>query len=144
MAKYFTFQEMIASDTAKQKHINNVPVQPETIDNIIYLMDNLDALREAWAAPIRVSSGYRCEKLNKAVGGVSDSQHVKGEAADIIPANGDLDKFKAFCREHFKHYDFDQCINEPGWIHISFSKNKQNRKQFLITKDKKTYSYWKQ
>jgi uncharacterized protein YcbK (DUF882 family) len=43
----------------------------------------LDPLREKYGKPIIVNSGYRCPKLNKCVGGVSTSQHVKGQAADI-------------------------------------------------------------
>ena len=54
--------------------------------NIKALVDNvLDPLREAYGKPINVNSGFRCEKHNKEVGGVPNSQHVKGEAADIRP-----------------------------------------------------------
>jgi uncharacterized protein YcbK (DUF882 family) len=81
--KYFTIDELIASNVAKNNNINNIPNQQEK-NNLIALVDNiLDPLREAYGKPIIVTSGYRCEKLNNLVKGSKTSQHRLGQAADI-------------------------------------------------------------
>ena len=81
--KYFSIQELTKSATAVRKGIKNDP-SIQVCKALTALIENvLDPLREAYGKPIIVTSGYRCEKLNKAVGGAASSQHVKGEAADI-------------------------------------------------------------
>ena len=81
--KYFTLKEMTKSDTAIRRRISNVPNEQEK-QNIYQLVEKiLDPLREAYGKPIIVSSGFRCEKLNTAVGGSKTSQHKTGQAADI-------------------------------------------------------------
>ena len=81
--KYFTIKELIKSTTATAKKIDNIPTK-EVEDNLTKLVDKvLDPLREAYGKPIKVNSGYRCPKLNRAVGGSATSQHVLGQAADI-------------------------------------------------------------
>jgi uncharacterized protein YcbK (DUF882 family) len=83
MGKYFTLRELIKSDTAIRCGIANNPTKEE-IANINNLIDNiLDPLREAYGKPIIVTSGYRCERLNKLVKGSKTSQHRFGQAADI-------------------------------------------------------------
>ena len=121
---HFTLEEMYASDTAKRLGINNKPSVREMV-NLVYLAAYvLEPLRKAMGEPIKISSGYRCEKLNKAVGGVYNSQHLKGQAADI-DIQGDM----AFGRKIFEyirdHLPFDQLIwehNKGGtyWVHVSF------------------------
>ena len=81
--KYFTISEMLKSDTALKMRIWNGATK-EHEDNMRALIENvLDPLRERYGHPIYVSSGYRCPKLNKAVNGAINSQHMRGEAADI-------------------------------------------------------------
>ena len=81
--KYFTIEELTRSTTAQLRNIDNTP-SPQVISNLTALVDNiLDPLREAWGKPIRVNSGYRCPKLNSAVGGSATSEHRYGMAADI-------------------------------------------------------------
>lgn len=132
--KYFTISEMCASNTAKARGIDNTPTT-EVEENLEALIDNvLDPLREAWGEPIIVNSGYRCEKLNTAVGGSKTSQHRYGQASDIVPKN----KTKARVKELFQLIQklglpFDQLINESdySWVHISYKKDGNNRKQIL-------------
>ena len=84
MAKYFTLGEMCKSDTALAKNIENTPTDQATIGRINLLMEEcLDKVRELWGKPIGVNSGYRSPELNRSVGGAKNSQHTKGEAADI-------------------------------------------------------------
>lgn len=61
------------------------------VDNLNRLADYLDGIREKYGKPIFISSGYRCPLLNQAVGGVANSQHLKGLAADLICA--DMENF---------------------------------------------------
>ena len=81
--KYFTINELIRSDTALQRGIDNTPPPPIKIKLSNLINNLLDPIREAWGGPITVNSGYRCPVLNRTVGGVPTSQHQKGEAADI-------------------------------------------------------------
>lgn len=129
--KYFTVSELIRSDTAQQKGIDNTP-PPAIKVKLTSLINNLlDPIREAWGGPITVNSGYRCPVLNKAVGGASTSQHQKGEAADITVGSPELNQqlFDLIAKSDF---DFDQLIDEShySWIHISFAAGK-NRHQIL-------------
>ena len=118
--KHFTIKELIRSETAKLMGINNTP-PANAIIALHDLVDNvLDPLREAWGAPIRVTSGYRCPELNKLVGGTSTSQHQRGEAADITIGNPARNRRLLAL---IKRLDLpvDQCIDEKGcrWIHVS-------------------------
>lgn len=123
--KYFTFLEMIKSSTADKNNIDNNPTNPEIIDNINYTMERLDEIREKYGKPIIITSGYRCQELNKKVGGKSNSFHLKGLAADLKYSV----ELWSFLVQHTK---FDQLIMETSkytkWIHISFSKeNERNQ-----------------
>ena len=130
--KYFTFDELIHSDTADRLGIDNTPTS-EAVSNINDLVINvLDRLRSEWGRPIIVTSGYRCKELNAAVGGTHYSQHLKGQAADIV--SDDFEAFRRFVRHWCKDNEFDQCIFEHGggreWIHISYVEGR-NRRQVL-------------
>lgn len=119
--KYFTIEELTRSTTAQLRDIDNTPSQ-QVIENLTALVDNvLDPLRAAWGKPIHVNSGYRCPALNKAVGGVPASQHMKGEAADITAGNRTSNR-KLYSLLRNLDLPVDQAINEHDfqWIHISY------------------------
>lgn len=130
MMKYFTLQEMSRSYMANELGIDNrIPEEYEA--NVIALIQNvLDPIREAWGAPITVSSGYRCPELNKAVGGSKTSQHMLGMAADL-DIGMCVDNRKLFQFIQTLDIDFDQLIDERKyrWIHISYNPNGKNRRQ---------------
>lgn len=132
--KYFTINELIRSDTALQRGIDNTPPPPIKIKLSNLINNLLDPIREAWGGPITVNSGYRCPVLNKAVGGVPTSQHQKGEAADITVGSPELNRqlFDLIAKGDF---DFDQLIDESNysWVHISYSAGK-NRHAILHLK----------
>ena len=86
----------------------------------------LDPVRERLGMPIVVNSGYRCEKHNKDVGGVRNSQHLRGEAADIHCE--DNERLKQLIIENGK---FDQLITYPTFLHVSYKRTGGNRHQRL-------------
>ena len=137
--KYFSLEELIESDTARKKGIDNTPGQKE-IEHLDELMDFLDPLREAWGSSIKVNSGYRCERLNKAVGGSSTSAHLSGWAADLWPGNNHFEAFKYFVISYLQDKKYDQCIIEKSgrsqWIHLGLRnmQGKQRKMCFSITK----------
>ena len=107
-------------------------VSSEIKENMYALVNNiLDPLREKTGIII-VSSGYRSESHNKQIGGAKNSQHVKGEAVDIVFKNYDINKAFEYLK---KNFTFDQLIFEDRggvkWLHISYSMVK-NRKQVLL------------
>lgn len=121
--KYFSLAELIRSATAERLHIDNTPTF-EVVEHLSDLsLHLLDPLRAAYGKPITVSSGYRCEQLNKAVGGVPSSAHQRGDAADLQAA--DMPGFKKFVREWLRATSakFDQCLLESSgkaeWVHLS-------------------------
>ena len=139
--KYFSIKELCYSDTALKYKISNTATK-EIEYNLTKLVDAvLDPLRELYGKAIHVSSGYRCEALNKKVGGSSTSQHKYGQAADLQVLNKDGSVNTSETR---KLYDlavknklpFDQIILEKGtmqnpiWVHISYDE-KRGRRQKL-------------
>ena len=123
MANYFELKEFLVSDTAKALGIDNTP-SFEVVTNLKNLCDEvLNPLRAAWGSGIKVTSGYRCPKLNKAVGGVSQSVHQVGLAADLVPSNGKINEFLTFATDWIsKNCEFDQVIKEKQgqrkWLHV--------------------------
>ena len=148
MAKYFTLDELTYSATAVKKGIDNTPTE-DAKNNLIELMEVLDGIREGWtekckennwgSASIVVNSGYRCNALNKAVGGSQTSAHVLGTAADIEPKNGRNKEFYDYCKEYLRDKPFDQLINEkprcdiPSWIHFGLKNSKGQQRGQIFT-----------
>ena len=136
---YFTIDELCASDTAKKYGIDNTP-NPTIITRLQRLINFLNPIREAWGSAIKVTSGYRCEKLNCLVGGSKTSSHTIGYGVDLIPLNGKMSEFKKFIVDYMKNKMFDQCIIEKSgkteWVHIGLYnlKGQQRRMIFNIIK----------
>lgn len=129
MGKYFTIAELCNSDTADIRGIiNRIP--KDLLPNVQGLINNvLDPLREWYGKPIYVNSGYRCPELNKAVGGVENSFHVSGCAADIDARNYEENK-KLF--DYIKNnLPFTEVGWEGGgrWIHIALVPGRENEKE---------------
>lgn len=126
--KHFTINELCRSTVAINNGIDNTPGD-DVKKRLTSLVDNvLDPLRDWYGKPIKVNSGYRCPELNEAVGGVSTSQHVKGEAADIDTGNiSENKKLFDYIKYNLPH---DQLIWESGgkWVHVSY-KDSYNRYQ---------------
>ncbi len=130
--EHFTFTEFERSDTATRHAIDNT--LPDNLrGNVAALVDNvLDPLRKAWGKPLTVTSGYRCPRLNKAVGGKPTSQYLRGEAADITTGSP-TDNRRLFQLALDLKLPFDQLIDESGfsWLHVSHCADGRNRRQVL-------------
>ena len=135
ISKNFTLEEFTASTTAKAKGITNVPSTQQMANLCALVHHVLQPLRDAMGHEVKIGSGYRCPRLNQAVGGVSDSQHPNGEAADLC-IDGDKTKGRKWFTWIQTHCDFDQLIwehNAKGtyWVHVSYRSDGKNRKQVI-------------
>ena len=116
----FTLEELVASDTAARLGINNTP-PPQVVAELQQTAALLEQIRTLLGGlPVRVSSGYRCLALNRALRSADTSAHVLGQAADfVVPGFGSP---LAICRTLAPHQpalQFDQLIHEFGsWVHI--------------------------
>jgi zinc D-Ala-D-Ala carboxypeptidase len=147
LTENLTLLEATKSNTATRLGIDNTP-PPAIVERMIETAEKIfQPLRDA-LGPIRVSSFYRSPDLNRAIGGSKTSQHCKGEAIDM---QGILASNKMLFNSACDLEDFDQIIwefgtlEEPDWVHVSYSKT-HNRKQILrATKIGKRTAYvpWK-
>lgn len=145
----FSIAELVQSSTAEQLKINNNPpsIVKVHLTETITLLENI---RAEWGKyceahklgnpAIRISSGYRSAELNKAVGGVKNSAHVEGYAADLQPVNDKQDEFEKFFATEFSHmgYAYDQIIIEKSktarWVHVGYKRadGKQRKQCFTL------------
>lgn len=137
--KNFSYDELIASATAKRLGLDNTPT-PEEKEKLRQLTEDiLQPIRDAWKSPIVVTSGYRSEEVNKAVGGVKTSQHRLGEAADIKVGGKERNRklfnfiYKLISKGDIK---VGQLIDEYSysWIHISLPRKGKENNQILHIK----------
>ena len=166
ISKNFTLAELTKSNTATRLGISNTPDKEGIHKLRLLATELLQPLRNAVGA-LRVTSGYRSESLNKAIGGsfkldedgnyVALSQHCKCEAVDLqFVKRGKMDNMKIFDAIINHALEFDQCILEfggatadkdsdnPDWIHLSW-KIKGNRRQILVAyKDENNKTKYRQ
>lgn len=135
ISTYVSYAEAIKSQTAERKGIVNTPTT-EALENMKHVAKNVfDKVRRHLGVPLIVSSFFRSPELNKAIGGSSTSQHMKGEAIDI-----DHPKLNKKIFDYIrKNLVFDQLINEfpdengvPSWVHVSLKREGENRGEVLI------------
>lgn len=134
ISKNFSYREFEESETAKARGITNVISSFEIRDAIRELTNTvLQPLRDAWGQPLHVNSGYRCPKLNAAVGGAATSQHTKGEAADIKAEH----PVKLAQLAYDLGLPYDQMIIYPTFVHFSHKLHGEQRRQVLYNKSYK-------
>lgn len=123
----FKLSELIHSDTAIKHNINNMP-DINSLDNMLSLIVCcLQPIREKLNKPMIITSGYRNSEVNKLTGGVSNSQHLFGQAVDFVVNGMTIAQIVDFIRT--SGVEFDQLINEyDRWVHISYVKGKNRRK----------------
>ena len=139
LSKNFSLSEFTRSDTAQRLGIDNTLVSTEQLLNLAYLCHMvLQPLRDCFG-PIRITSGLRCPKLNKAVGGVENSQHLKGEAADIyLPTKEMGVQYLKFLQTlpAVDQLIWEQSASGTTWIHVSSRRLGNNRRQEIATQQK--------
>ena len=137
--KNFSYDELIASSTAKRLGLDNTPSEEEK-ERLRQLAEEiLQPIRDAWKSPIIVNSAYRSEEVNKAVGGVKNSQHRLGEAADITIGGKERNRklfnfiYKLINQGKIK---VGQLIDEYNysWIHVSLPRKNKPNNQILHLK----------
>jgi hypothetical protein len=147
LSKNLSLAEVMRSETAKRKGVSNMPTEAHIANFKLLAEKVFQPIREHFAVPIHISSGYRSAALNKAVGGSSSSQHCTGEAIDI-----DMDGTSVTNAAIFNYIkdnlEFDQLIWEfgtdtnPDWVHVSYESTGKQRKQVLkAVKQGKTTVY---
>ena len=130
LSKNFSLAELVASQVATRKGIDNTPA-PAIVANLTRLATLLEQVRALVGAPIAISSGYRSPALNKAVSGATNSAHVLGLAADISTAKLAPKALALLIRQ--SGIIFDQLIYEGTWVHIALSAGAP-RRQVLTAK----------
>lgn len=130
LTPHFALEDFLRSEVAARLGIDmRAPL--EIRDNLTALCTNvLEPLRASLGYPIMVTSGYRPIALNRAIGSADDSQHVRGQAADIQVASIEAADLQGRIRA--LGLPVDQCINEFGaWVHVSYAVGRPQRRQYL-------------
>ena len=137
ISKHITYKEATRSVTALRLGIENVPNEYELQNMELIAEKVFEPLRTAVNGPIKINSFFRCEELNKAIGGSSKSQHCQGRAIDIDDVYGYVSN--SYMYYYIKdNLDFDQLIwefgtdTEPDWVHVSYVDGDSNRKRCLL------------
>lgn len=140
LSAHFTLDEFTSSQVAARRGIDNTPTPP-IVERLKRTAQGLETVRQRLGGfHIIVTSGYRCERLNRLVKGAKGSQHILGEAADFIcPRFGAPADIAAALRD--SELDYDQLILEFGeWVHISFAD--RPRHQALVIDRSGTRPMW--
>lgn len=140
-SKNFTYEELIQSATARRLKINNTPSKEQKAKLKTLAETILQPIRDKYGKPLIVTSGFRCEKLNVAVGGSKTSQHCKGEAADIRTVSDSVADNKALFNLILEMINkgeikVGQLIDEYGynWVHVSLPRQNKQNNQILHIK----------
>ncbi|MFA5937646.1 MAG: D-Ala-D-Ala carboxypeptidase family metallohydrolase [Candidatus Paceibacterota bacterium] len=120
LSDHFSFEEFTDSSAHPELVAENRAAAASYMHAIISTAYLIERARIIVGCPLHISSGFRCAALNSAVGGAPDSQHCRGEAADIIPSRmSPLEAFERLRKTETIMRMAGQLILEPGWIHIS-------------------------
>ena len=138
LSQHLDLSEVIRSESAKRNGISNMPTE-QHIANFKLLAEKVfEPIRLHFNCPIHISSAYRSEALNKAVGGSSTSQHCTGEAIDVDMDGSTSGVTNKMVFDYIKdNLSFDQLIYEfgdsknPDWVHVSYESTGKQRKQVL-------------
>lgn len=123
LSKNFTLEEMTASFTAETLHIDNTP-DAMAIEHLKILCNEvLQPARDEWRKPMHINSGYRSKKLNAAVGGVSSSYHLTGQAADIhcTSQREGEEMAKILVKQKLADKVIIEKLRTRYWVHVQWS-----------------------
>ena len=132
-APSFTWNELVKSNTASAKGIDNTPTNPLYWDSLQYLAEKcLQPARDHFKVPLYINSGFRSAALNKVVNGSPTSFHSIACAADIDFGNVNTPTLKELFEWLYHNVPFTELIAENlpnGWVHIALMKGRENEKQ---------------
>lgn len=130
LTHHFDLNEFVYSETAERKGIDNYPDNIAITNLLLLCRDVLEPAREEYGKAMIISSGYRCQQLNNAVGGAKNSQHMTGCACDIV-CSEPRRLFEIFKKQG----NFDQLLWEHSgktqWLHVSYKPHGGNREQAI-------------
>ena len=137
ISPHITYAEATYSDTAKRLKLDNTPSAEQLLAMQEVATRIFEPLRAHFGLPIHISSFFRSNALNEAVGGSTSSQHKLGEAMDV-----DCDKYGGLTNKQIfdwvkDNVEYDQLIweygtkDEPAWVHFSYTTKRPNRKQIV-------------
>lgn len=131
LSPHFSLAELTTTGTG----LANVP-HPAEVSALVALCDHvLEPVRALLGVPLRVNSGYRSEAVNAAIKGAARSQHMRGEAADVVPVGMDVETAMARIAEavRAKRLTVDQAIayHAGGFLHLSYASLTKNRCELL-------------
>jgi hypothetical protein len=132
LTKNFSLEEFLRSETATELHYVEQFNPPDIVlQNLTHLAAELQKIRDLYGKSMTVTSGYRCPRVNKAVGGVNNSAHAEGLAADINTGSkaGNMILFNLVANlVEKKKLPIDQLINEYNysWVHFGYRQNRND------------------
>lgn len=133
LSPHFILAEMIESQTATRLQLKNRPNKTQIAALAKLCQNTLEPLRNKLGKPVKISSGFRSPLVNRAVGGSVNSQHMRGEAADIQVFDMSTQQLFDFILAN--GIVFDQIIQEfDSWVHISFKSNGKQRRNILYAR----------
>jgi len=152
LSKNLSLDEVIYSQTALRRDIDNTPTE-EHIKNLKYVAEKIfQPIREHFGVPIYVSSGYRSKDLNEAIGGSPRSFHSHGMALDLDQDGRNKGVSNADVFYFIKNnLQFTELIwefgneNNPNWVHVAIAPGREEEKNTKIAQkinNRTTYSTW--
>lgn len=132
LSDHFTLAELIRSEYGDRHDIDNMPASPQVANNLVTLAEGLERVRAVFNRPIFVTSGYRCEMINRGIGGSSNSDHMRGLAADFHVQG--VEPYDV-CRTLLPRPDvgWSKLIHEGSWTHISFPEEGHEPERLVLT-----------
>jgi len=136
LTKHFKLDEFVKSETANKNNIDNTPSK-DVQGNLLFLATyTMEPIRRAWGE-IKINSGYRCDALNKLVGGSPTSYHRYGLACDFAPKHKEI--MKSVFNWCIRSLDYDKLIWEfDSWIHIQVNTNARKNRSHILEAFKST------
>lgn len=130
LTHHFDLNEFVYSETAERKGIDNYPDNIAITNLLLLCRDVLEPAREEYGKAMIISSGYRCQQLNNAVGGAKNSQHMTGCACDIV-CSEPRRLFEIFKQQgNFDQLLWEHC-GKTQWLHVSYKPHGGNREQAI-------------
>ena len=152
LSKNLSLSEVIKSNTALRRGIDNTPTESH-IKNLKYVAEKVfQPIRDHFDAPIYISSGYRSQALNEAIGGSTRSFHSHGMALDLDQDDRNRGVSNADVFFYIKEcLPFTELIwefgdeNNPNWVHVAIAKGREDEKKIKIAEKvngKTQYKIW--